>query len=1121
MLKLYLGRARTGKTARMMQQVKARIDAGQGGNYIIVPEQYSHEAEREAARICGDRLSLYAEVLSFTRLARNVALELGGSAKTYVDEGGRLLQMTLALDQVRPMLQVYGDAVRVPERMQQLADTLEELHREKVSAEMLTAAAEKADLGLRQKLQDLAVLRVALDAVEEKTGAAAADRLDTLAEQIPQSRMLRGATIFIDGFSDFTAQERDVIRELWNVADVKVLLTCDKTEGSEEIFELAAQTARLLKAAYIEDGFEPEEVVISAPETTDAPLAFLEKNLFGWTETTVSAGDTIHLVKAATPAQECELAAGEVLRLVRESGCRWRDVAIAVRGFEDYRSMLEDTFRQYGVPLYMSLKTDVLLRPLAVLCTAAYDLLADGWSYESVFSYLKTGLTGITPEECDELENYVYLWSLRGAAWTRETPWHQHPEKFDGKFTPEHEEKVRRIDALRRRVAAPLVHLQQHSDAATTARGQCQALADFWQELRLSEQLEERTAALEAAGERQTSAEYRQLWDKMVAALEQCVAVLGETTMDRDTFSRLFRRMLSGYSIGTIPVALDRVIAGDFNRMRRRHIRHLLVLGASDDRLPAVSAGAGIFTDQERDELRRLDVILPNGDDAMAREFNLIYNVFALPSESLWISCPTVAAAGGEARPSFLFERIAQLFGDVEPQRGDLRRARLSATEPALVLACAGDAAAQSGLSQAPELAAEMLQLQQRASAPLGQLSPEGVKALYHDTTYLTASRMDVFKKCQYRYFMQYGLKAAPRKVAAMETAEIGTFFHYLLEKVAHDAKELGGIGKISMEKVAELTDKYIEEYVTDVLQNFDEKSARDEYIFRRLTKEAHRVVADTARELAVSEFSPIAFELDFKKDEHLRSVTFGETAGLSGQVDRLDAWEHDGKTYIRIADYKSNGKKLEFDNIWYGLGMQMLLYLFALQRNGCKELEGKELVPAGVLYVPAKDPIYTAKNNLEDAELEKEKATKLKRNGLLLDDRSVLQAMEQGNTPVFLPVKIKDSKYAATYGSSLATAEQMQQLARHVERRLREAAEDIRAGAVEANPWYKSDRDNSCQYCDFAKACRFNYQQDAFATREKCSAKDFWERLAQQDPPEQEKTQAPENNAAEGGENA
>ena len=468
MLKIFYGAAGTGKSAAIMDEI--RRSEGSGVRCVLlVPEQYSHEAERELCSVCGDGLSLYAEVLSFTGLAREVSAECGGTAAEYLDKGGRLLCMALAADGLYSRLRVYGAARHKAELQTMLISAVDELKSACVTSGQLLAAADNCEGALGDKLHDLGLILEAYDGVVANGRADPSDRLSVLAGQIERSSIGAGTRVFVDGFTDFTAQERRVIRALLPLADVTVCLTCDDPASGSEVFSLARRTARALRDAAAGDGVAAE--IVSVPRGGErTPMAFLEENLFGWTDEVCSASGAIRLVRASGVAAECELAPAEMRRLVRETPCRWRDIAVAVRGFEDYRAPLEEACRRAGVPLYASARTDIFTRPLPALVAAAFDILSDGWSYESVFTYLKTGLTGISRADCDALENYVLLWSLRGTAWTRAEPWRQHPDGFGGKATPESEALLEKLDALRRDVAAPLAAFERRGKGGRCAR---------------------------------------------------------------------------------------------------------------------------------------------------------------------------------------------------------------------------------------------------------------------------------------------------------------------------------------------------------------------------------------------------------------------------------------------------------------------------------------------------------------------------------------------------------------------------------------------------------------------------------------------------------------------------
>ena len=264
---------------------------------------------------------------------------------------------------------------------------------------------------------------------------------------------------------------------------------------------------------------------------------------------------------------------------------------------------------------------------------------------------------------------------------------------------------------------------------------QAKALSGLFRDLRLPETLARRSEELTALGREQSAAEYRQLWDLAVEALEQCDRILGDAAMDYDEFGRLFLLVLSQYDIGTIPVSLDRVTAGDFDRNRRRDIKHLIVLGASDQRLPKAEESGGVFSLDERQRLLEKDIDLgAGGDSELWREFSLIYYTLTLPSESLTLLCPLTDGDGGALRPAFVFRRAQSIFG-LTPESADLVDARMSARAPALALAAealrGGDGREQAARAYFAETEPERMRaLETAAVQTRGSLSPAAVERL-------------------------------------------------------------------------------------------------------------------------------------------------------------------------------------------------------------------------------------------------------------------------------------------------------------------------------------------------------------------------------------------------------
>lgn len=1100
MLKLILGPAGSGKTSSVMREIAARARAGAGAMLMVVPEQYSFEAERELCRIGGNACALHAEVLSFSRLAARVAQERGTGGRVPLDAGGRLLCMSLALEDIAPALSVYGAARYRAEMLANLLAAVTELKNAALTPEALRAAAGSAPETLAKKLSDLALCLTAYDRVLSQGRADPADRLMRLAETVGESGIGTGG-VYFDGFTDFTGAERAVLKALLERGtDVTVCLTCAGLSDESEQFAVSRAAALGLRRLAEDAGREVKIEMRAEPPKKAAALAFFDAHLFDWTSKSADAADRVRIVRCESIRAECELAAAECVRLARATGCRWREIAVAARGFDEYAAALEESFRLYGVPLFTARRGSILQKPVPALIASAFEVLETNWDTDAVLGYLKTGLTGLTLRERDELESYAVRWRMRGGLWTRETPWSEHPDGYGKPFDVHAKETLLRIDALRRRVAAPLQRLKEQGKRARTAAQQAQALSDFLLALALPDTLEKKAAELEQTGRAELAAEYAQLWDVVARALEQTAAVLGEMPMEQLRFAKLFLRMLSQYDVSAIPVSLDSVSAGDMDRMRRRHIRHLLVLGASDDRLPSVTLPVGVFTADERDTLAELGVGIGGGTDGLDREYGTIYNCVTLPSDTLTLSYAAFDDSGAAARPSFLIERAKKLFG-LSETAFDLPTARLEAAGPAFLLAAGEDSAqaraARACFAERPAEAARLGALRSGAASGRGALSAASVHALYGESVHFSPSRADAFASCRFFYFLRYGLRLNEKETAGFEAPEFGSFMHYVLEHAAGEIQSGAGFQNADEALSSALADKYTDLYIEEQLRGLTDKSPRFCYLFDRLRPVVRHVTADMVRELSHSQFRPLDFELKFLSRGDLPPVHIPGGPVIDGIADRVDGWEHDGKLYLRVIDYKTGKKRFSFTDVKNGMGLQTLVYLFALESEGQKRY-GHEIVPAGVLYVPARETLVSAPGDLTDEELRVKKTKALRRSGLIAGDAEVIAAMENSESPQYIPVDFKKDGSMST--DSVASAEQFRLLRGHVERCLCGLAETLESGSIDAVPYYKSEQENACLYCPYQAVCRFDESRDRRRYLKMVTPQEFWDELEEKE---------------------
>ena len=1086
MLTLVLGRAGTGKTKFAMDDMLRKMQAGQSQLLFVVPEQYSHDAERQLTAVCGDGLSLHGEALSFSRLCGRVFSETGGTARRELDGGGLILVMHRAVEAVSPRLKAFASKGLRIEFLESLLDVVKEFKSLNITPDALSYMSPRTSGPLSDKLHDLALIFGAYDGYFSDR-ADPSDRLTRLAESIGESSVGDAGHIYFDGFNDFTAQELRVIEELLRKnAELTVCLTLDENHSGDEIFELPRKTDARLRRLADKYGVKVNTISPDAPGNAQKAeeLEFLEKHLFIDGEQKFGGEcRAVRIYSASTQYAECEYAAHRIWELVR-SGYRWRDIGVMARDWAEYGPICENVFEKYGVQFFSGGRADIMQKPPCMLIDAALEIAAGGFEYRPVFRFLKTGLAGIPPDSLFELENYVLKWNIRGPMWTREDDWTLPPSGYG---ETENDAALGRINALRRRIAEPLIRLRDGIRGVTDAETKIRALYGFLDEIRFPESLEEKATAFEKRGEMRLADEYAQLWDIIKNAMEQMLGIFGESPLSAAEFRKLFALVLSQYDVGVIPVSLDRTALGGMAMSRRRDLKCLIILGATDDNMPKMSQGGGTLSGSEREELIRLGADMPAGpEDRLRREMNMIYSTLTLPSRELVVTYP------GGGRPSFIVGRMRAMFGirDITLREDEYMTA---AEIPCFELASFADSLNGGAVSAAREY---FMSVSSGASANLSasdtamragraKLSGQSARLLYGHEPLLSASRVDKYYSCPFAHFLQNGLQLSQRVPAGFDAPDFGIFLHYVLEGVSREIRETVGFKHADDELCKTLTARYIDKYVCEKLLGFEGKNDRFIYLFRRLEDDTRRIVLDMLDELRRSDFEPLDFELEFSQ--------FSDTAKIRGVVDRVDGFLHGGKLYLRVIDYKTGKKAFSLSDVLYGRNMQMLIYLFALLEHGIAPY-GKEVVPAGVLCVPARDIILKAARNATEDEIEKQRAKELRRGGLILDDPFVLEAMENGDEKKYLPVKAAKDGFIS---DSLASSEQIAKLSEHIRAKLSQAEAEILAGGIERSPYYRNAADNACLYCAYRTACFFD--EDAGDRRRyvrKLKAGEVWDTL-------------------------
>lgn len=1096
MLHLILGRGKSGKTTRLLQAVQDCPAMGMAQRIIIVPEQLSHSTERKLSQLCGDSISFVSEVLSFTRLHDRVCTLAGGGARPVLDASGRILTANLSLSSIRHRLKVFASAAGKPEFLGQMVSMIDELKSYDITPKTLSDTAGKTTGLFSEKLGELSLILGAYEAVTAQGAADPRDSLTLLRRNLRESGYPRGRYFFVDGFTDFSGQELGVLEELLKQCqEMTVTLPCDNIWGTDPLFAPGRETARQLLELSRKVGIETEIITPMYCRNLPEDLTYLEEHLFSYGSEGLHTKDqSVFASQFSDKMAEC-LRCGGILKKAAMEGIRYRDMMICTGDEAGYGPLLETLFRTMDIPLYRTEKRSLLSHPAVAFLLLAMEAATDNFETDTITAYLKTGYSQVPEDFCDLIENYAITWAIRGSKWQKQ--WVMHPDGYDGRFTPEVYAQLEALNREKDHAIAPVVHLKSGLKNAEHVTGQMEALYRFMEETALYHTLEQEIRQATEEGRQAEAQETAQIWGMLMECLQQINAVLGSTPQKPEDILKILKIALNQYKVGTIPAVLDAVTFGGIDKSRGQEPKIMYVLGANEGVLPSIPAGGSLLTERERALLRdEFQIQLaPDTEGNLQRQLLTIYSCLTAPTDRLYLSyCEK--NAGETLQKSFVVGRVEGLLPDMLPIPETETEYTLETAAQGYLIT-QGDletAALNLAIGRAAKEIAELAEAIARGEAGARPRETEVLRAeseqLFGSPVNLTASKLDQLGNCPLNFFLNYGLGAKIREEATFNAAEFGTFIHHILEKTVLTLSQQEHIEALDREKSREMVEEYLRDYAATRL-GLDEQSPRQQYLFQRNGEEAAVVLEEVSRELSSSEFHPEAFELNFGGKDGLPPLLVRGNLGegrLSGFVDRGDIWKDGDQTYLRIIDYKSGSKKFDYTELYGGVGMQMLLYLFALKNDGIQGHTG-QLTPAGVLYVPAKAPFSSGDS---DDTAEKNQ----KRSGVVLGEESVLQAMETGDGYEFLPVK----KTKSGLGEYALSRQQFDVMEEFVKRRVGDAVDQILSGDFKPEPFYRGQSHDPCKYCNYADVCGLDPQKRKKFYRAKISGKDFWTLIGGED---------------------
>lgn len=1073
MLQFVLGRAGSGKTEYLRRMLADRSLAGDSRCVMLIPEQYSFETEKAILRLAGPERANAIGIYSFTRLAETVFRKRGGIAGRRLSDGGRRILMSSAIAACEDQLEVYRSAAKSGRITDLMLTAVNELKMCGIDpAQLVETAGVLQSRGLAQKLRELGAVYAAYDALVSASYLDSRDDLTRLAQALEGTNLFAGCTIAVDSFEGFTVQELKVLGQLLRQADNVLISLCTDglAQDSAGLFALVDRTRRRVTALAEELGVKvlPPVRLTSSPRYQNENLKLLEAQLFCPEEALTSPDhEGIALFQAQDVFHESEFVAAMIRRLAME-GMRYRDISIICRSPQQYYGSLDVALQKRGIPCFMSQPVRVDAEPVTRFVLGAFEVVQGGFATEDLLEMLKTGISGFTADEISLLENYAYLWKLTGAAWRQE--FRRHPRGFGWETTPQDQAQLETLNTLRERLIPPL---ERFAAATADASGAqiSQAAYDLLMAFGLEESLPEYCRQLELAGEDGLADRQLRVWELLMEILDQMHSILGSRKTSRERFYRLLKEVLAGEDVSEIPQTVDQVMFGTAEQVRQSPAQVVFLIGVTQGDFPLNPRSSGVFSDVERRELIALD--LPLGDPLEQKaieERYLAYSVTCIASRRLYISWPR-SVGGEDKEPSELVEGIRGIFPTLKPLPEPSEDFYANSREAAFSRMAARwredspeAGALRQFIREDPEFSGRLEALE-RASGERPQRlgDPVLAKKLYGERVFLSPTQIETYHSCPFKYFCRYGLNAQERRPAEVDVLQYGTLMHYLLEKVFSQPPEVRA--QQTPDELAALVDELVEGYAEENLGGMALLSSRQKYRLKRMGASACRLVSHLEAELAQSRFQPEHTEWKLGKNAPALKIEAGDgsVVTVGGTIDRVDVYHRpDGKTFVRVIDYKTGGKDFRLGDVLYGLNMQMLVYLAALVEDG-------QRLPAGILYMPAVEPSVSAERGEALEDVEKASRRQLRMNGLVLNDSEIIQAMEAGAKGEFIPASLKKDGTPDSR-SSVLSRPQLQEVLEYSKRLIASMGRELSQGEAAAKPNMKNR--SACQYCPYGAVC-------------------------------------------------
>lgn len=1104
-LQFWFGASGSGKSTALQQEIIRQASANPDREYfMIVPDQFTMQIQKQMVKMHPDGGILNIDVLSFGRLAHRIFEEVGRDGRIVLDDTGKCLLLRRVAGKEKDNIPVLAAGLKHPGYVQEVKSVLSEfmqygLKPEDVK-ELAIFAESKKPLCL--KLEDLSIIYAAFLKECEEHFLTKEETLDLLRERLHLSDAIKRSVIVFDGFTGFTPIQNKVIAELMVLAkNVIVTLEMDhryspyRIEGEDFLFHLSRQTVYSLQKYAQENNVSLKEDVI----LTEVPvkrfagnpqMSHLERNLFREEQTVYEGENTsIEIIKAANIRQECVLMCEAMFCLIKNCGYRYRDIAVVTGDMNKYETPLKQQFEKYSVPYFMDTTKSMLANPFVGFLRNAITVLNQGFSYTDVFRFLRTGMTDMNLEEIDRLENYVRARDIKGySTWSK-------PFTYPHKESLGDLEELENLNQLRQKVVEIFDDLQAEANInGLSARMWCELFYQFSVTQNIQQKLSQYADYFEEKEDLSTAVEYRQIYRLIMDLLDQIAGLLGDDVLTLQEFSDILDAGFAEIRVRSLPQGVDLLVVGDIERTRLKEIKALFFLGVNDGNIPQSTGKGGLISDMEREFLLTSGrELAPTPASQMFIEHLYLYMNLTKPSDKLYLSYAAMEDDGSTMRPAYLIAELQKMFPGLPVHTGNQNGAIFSiqdAKERIAVLLSeyAGGAMSAERQKEFYALYGDLAGreecsrwLKKLTEASFITYEPTDIEKnlagdLYGKIMECSVSSLERFAACHYAHFLSYGLKLSSREEYGFAHIDMGNVMHDILQSFGKMLEKEGldwtGITR-------EEADAFIEEAVKEISLSYGgailQDSAKNKYFIKQLKRIVQRSIKTLQIQLRHGTFRPYAFEKEFHGIYNIdpESQT-DKQLFLRGRIDRIDIFEQNNEVYVKVVDYKSGNRKFDINTLYYGVALQLAVYLGQAVKNLKSAYPDKKIVPAAMLYYRTVDPILNIEKVLTAEETENEILKELNTKGAVSARAGIVEALDEGLDGKSLVVPVTKKGGEVKLSDSVFDPVLLNSILDFAQDKTFELADKIIKGKIDINPMEIAKTD-ACEYCDYKGACGFD----------------------------------------------